>query len=346
MNIPRSGEIAAYVAKQCDIPFGDEQKRIGRMKEGRAHPDTANEVAKLVVKRINQLIARRDESSPGDEVEKKLAGIAYRMIAHEAAAGAPLEFLWRSGGKFFRHHAELAARTRELRRGESSEPSFDLEIYLYFFVLPVIANNFGMYEQMGRVKSLPEIVLARGYWFLPIIATGRRDCITPVANALTWLRARLGSQEKLQDFLCPGSETEIAARELEKWRCGDVVPSRKSINEWAGRFDGDKREFLVIFHLAAATTRTWRHLVGRFGYERAIALNTHLLDLIQMLREARERSTQSKPDFLKQPPHLTCCVHWLYSGPQLGAMTLGVNYEALVAEMHTAFIGGKSPFGA
>src|SRR5438132_461651 len=139
MNIPRRGEIAAYIAKQCDIPFGNEQKKIGRMKEGRAHPDTANEVAKLVVRRINQLTARHDESSPADEVEKKLAGMAYRMIANEAVAGAPLEFLWRSGGKFFQHHAELAARTRELRRGESSAPSLDLEIYLYFFVLPVIA---------------------------------------------------------------------------------------------------------------------------------------------------------------------------------------------------------------
>jgi hypothetical protein len=86
--------------------------------------------------------------------------------------------------------------------------------------------------------------------------------------------------------------------------------------------------------------------VERFDYERAIAINTHLLDLIRMLQEARKRSTQSKPDFRGQPPHLIRCVHWLYSGPQLGAMTLGVNYEALVAEMHTASIGGKSPFDA
>lgn len=344
MTIPRRGEIAAYVAKQCDIPFGDEQKKIGRMKEGKAHPDTANEIAKLVVKRINQLIARQDESSPADQVEKKLARFSYRMIANEAAAGAPLEFLWRSGGKFFEHHGELAARTQELQRGESSEPSLGLEIYLYFFVLPIIANNFGAYEQQGLLKDLPQLAQPRGYWFLPTVATGRRDSVTPIANALAWFRVQLGTQEKLHGFLCPGSEPEIAARELEKWRCGDVVPSRKSINEWAARFEGDKREFRVVFHLAAATTRTWRHLVERFGYERAIAINTHLLDLIQMLREARQRSTHSRPDFHGSPPHLVRCVQWLYSGPQLGPMTLGVNYQALVAEMHVASISDKSPF--
>lgn len=90
MQIPRRGEIAAYVAKQCDIPFGDEQKKIGRMQEGRAHPETANEVAKLVVKRINQLINRHDESSPADQVEKKLGRFSYRIIANEAAEGVLL----------------------------------------------------------------------------------------------------------------------------------------------------------------------------------------------------------------------------------------------------------------
>jgi hypothetical protein len=343
MNIPRRGEIAAYVAKQCDIPFGDEQKKIGRMKEGRAHPDTANEIAKLVVKRINQLIHREDESSPGDMVERKMARFTYRMIANEAADNPSLEFLWRSGVKFFEHHASLAARTRELQRGGSSGPTLDLEIYLYFLVLPVLANNLGFYAAQRHLQEMPEVV-PQGYWFLPAVATGRADCVTPIANALTWLRLKLGDQEKLRAFLCPGAEAENAEREIDKWRCGDVVPSRKSINDWSGRFGGDKREFRIVFHLAAAVTRTWRSLIEAFGYECAIAINNHLQDLINALREARESSTQSKPDFRETPPHLARCLHWLYSGPQAGPMTLGVNYGALVVEMQTAFIAGQSPF--
>lgn len=106
MNIPRRGEIAAYVAKQCDIPFGDEQKKIGRMKEGRAHPETANDVAKLVVKRINQLIARQDESSPGDEVERKLARKSYRLGEdHRLLPQEPISRRW------------AHARTRPVCRG-------------------------------------------------------------------------------------------------------------------------------------------------------------------------------------------------------------------------------------
>lgn len=343
MHIPRRGEVATYVAKLFDVPFGSEQWRIRHLKEGKSHAETANTVAKLLVKRINRLLCPDDDTSPADEIENKLPGLSYRLLAN-AADGASLEFLWRDAAKFFEHHAEIVSRTREVPRGKASQASLDLDIYLYFFVLPVFANNLMKYEAMGRMLVLPELSIARGYWFLPSVVSGREDCITPMANALTWLRGKLGGQNALQRFLCPKSEPDNAARELDKWRCGDIVPGAESITEWAKRFEGDRREFRIVFHLCAATTRAWRHMRKAFGYPQAIALNNHLLNLVESLRQAREISTGSRPDFNGQSSEMKRCLGWLYSGPQVGPLTLGVNYGGLLAEMQAAFISGHSPF--
>lgn len=343
MKLPRRGEVAAYIAKQFDVPFGDEQKRIARLKEGAVAPETANEIAKLLVRRINRLFRPADESSPADEIERKIGKPSYRLFFDEAAKSLSLEFLWRDGAKFFHHHAVVSGQIKEMAAGLRSGPNLQLEIYLFFFVLPVVANNIAKYEVEGRTIALDCGWGSDNYWFLPSIKTGRGDSVTPMAKAIAWLRT-VNSAVNWQEFLCPQVEPESALRGIERWRAGDTIPSSENIEAWASRFGGDRAKFRYVFHLCAATTRIWRHLLKEFGYSRAIQINAHLLDLIVALRVARERSQGPRPNFDNQPPRLKRCFGWLYSGPQAGPISLGPNYEALVIEMQTAFIAGKSPF--
>lgn len=344
MHIPRRGEIAAYVAKQFDVPFGAEQRQIGRLKEGAAKSDTANDLAKLLVKRINRLILPDDESSPGNEVERKLSSLPYRLFGNDASDGAPLEFLVRDAAKFFAHHAELSARTQEIEKGRFTGPSLELEIYLYLFAVPVLANNLVKYSERGKLLTLAEVSPTNGYWFLPSVESGDGSGIMPLANALTWLRWRLGGrQDSLQVFLCPKADSDSACKEIERWRDGDVIPSAARIEEWANRFEGDRRHFRTILHLGAGMTRIWRHMVNTLGPDRAVALNRHLLGLIRALQEAHRQAAGPRPNFEGQPAEVMRCLGWLYSGPQAGVISLGPNYGALTAEIQTAFIAGESP---
>lgn len=107
---------------------------------------------------------------------------------------------------------------------------------------------------------------------------------------------------------------------------------------------GNRREFRVIVHLGAAMSRTWRHMIDALGLDRAIAFNAHLLALLKVMQEAWEPALRERPNFEGQPTEMMRCLRWLYSGPQAGPVTLGPNYVELTAEIHAAFIAGKSPF--
>jgi hypothetical protein len=347
MHIPRRGEIAAYVAKHFDVPFGIEQRQIGRLKEGTVRAEAANELAKLLVQRINRLILPDDPSSPGDDVERRLSELPYRMFFNEASDGEPLEFLVRDGAKFFAHHSELAARSEETPRGHGTTPSLDLDIYLYFFAIPILANNLFKYSRGGKLLKLSEVGTNSGLWFLPSAAKGEESGITPLANALTWLRWRLGGeQDALRAFLCPKVDADSAAKEIQRWRDGDVIPSSARIEEWANRFEGNRKHLRVILHLGAAMTRIWRHMVSTLGIDRAVALNSHLATLLTVLHEAGDRAVGGRPNFEGQSSEAMRCLRWIYSGPQIGTISLGPNYGELVAEMQAAFVSGHSPLVA
>lgn len=336
MHLPRRGEIAAYVAKQLDVPFGAEQKRISRLRLGDTSAETANTVAKLLAGRINQLFLPSDTASPADEVETKMRGVAYRHFFNAVDAARPLEFIWRDSMKFFLHHAHLAAKIPE-RSAESEEVSIlDLEIYLFCFVLPVIANNLVKYRDTKAVRFAAIEMSEEPLWFLPTVDQGRADCVTPMGRAITWLRSEcLKTGEDWLMVLCPDIDTESANREIERWRAGDVVPSTATLCSWCDRFNGDRLRFRQIFHLAAATTRIWRGLVGAVGQGHAIKINRHLRELVTEMQKARDSGPGLNPDFSVMPERLRRCFGWIYAGP---------DYAVLCREMQAAYIAGRSPF--
>ena len=337
MHLPRRGEIAAYVAKLFDVPFGAEQKRISRMRLGDTSTETANTVAKLLAGRINQLFVPSDVSSPADEIETKMRGAAYGHFFNTVDASKPLEFIWRDSMKFFLHHGQLAARTKERSIASNETCHLDLEIYLFHFVLPVIANNLVKYRGTKAVRFDAIDMSAEPLWFLPTVEQGRADCVTPMARAITWLRSeclKIGADWLM--VLCPDIDMESANREIERWRAGDVVPSSCTLCTWCERFEGDRFRFRQVFHLAAATTRMWRDVVKMFGHAHAVKINRHLRDLVAEMQKAHDQAAGLNPDFSLMPEQLRRCFTWIYSGP---------DYAALCREMQVAYISGRSPFG-
>jgi hypothetical protein len=347
MRIPRRGEVAAYVAKQFDVPFGKEQRKIGRLKEGRREFESSNDLARVLVNRLHRLLRPGDKGSPADHVEARMADPLYRHFMDESFRSGDLEYVWRFGALFFIHHSELASRIPELKKGELSRPGLEFDIYLWHFLLPVLANNLVKCDRMGRLHPLDGSLDGEVLWMIPSPSIGDESCVTALSRALSWLRNQLGTGEAgLREFLCEGLDEDHGNSALARWRRGGAVPGNSKIDEWARYFEGDRDQFRAVFHVAAATTRIWRHLVKCYGFKRAAAVVTHLRCLVQALRRFNNPIDWASLGSVRGTDSERGCWAWIHSGDQFGGFSFGSNYGDLVAEMSCALLRGKSPIRA